>query len=129
MVSLYKPEYCEQLIAHMAKGYSFETFGADISVSRRTLYNWEEAHPDFKEAKEIGYLKCQKWWETQGVDGVWNHFEQSTLNTGVFVFNMKNRFGWRDAHKIDVDGKLTLEQLVLGSYPKDDGKNNDHNRG
>lgn len=112
----YQPEFCEQLIAHMGKGYSYETFAATINTSRKTLYAWEETHPEWKEAKANAFEKCQHWWETQAIDGVWNHPEQSTLNTGVFVFNMKNRFGWRDAHKIDVDGKLTLEQLVLGSY-------------
>lgn len=121
--SKYDEAYCEQLVAHMSKGYSFESFAGVISVTKRRLYEWEEKHPEFAEAKEIAFAKCQLHWETQAIDGTWNHPEQSTLNVGVWVFNMKNRFGWRDAHKLEVDGKLTLEQLVLGSYG--DNKNND----
>ncbi len=46
----YRPEYCQQLITHMAKGGSFESFGADANCHRGTLYDWEAAHPDFADA-------------------------------------------------------------------------------
>lgn len=120
--SKYLPEYCDQLIEHMRKGYSFEAFAADLSVGRSTLYEWEKAHPEFKQAKEIGHEKCLKHWETIALDGVWNHPEQASVNTGIFVFNMKNRFGWRDVSKVDIDGSLTLEHLVLGSMKPGDKK-------
>ena len=55
MKSLYRPEYCEMLITHMAQGHSFQSFGAIAKVSRRTLFNWIHQHNDFKEAKEIGF--------------------------------------------------------------------------
>lgn len=111
----YKPDYCEMLIDHMSRGFSYESFAGKISVCRGTLYIWEKEHEAFFNAKKIGVAKCLEWWETQAIDGVWTHPNGSALNTGVWCFNMRNRFNWRNNDKIEVDGKLTLEQLVLGS--------------
>jgi hypothetical protein len=50
----YKKEHCEKLIAHLSRGYSFESFGAEIKVGRSTMYDWLKVHPEWKEAKEVG---------------------------------------------------------------------------
>lgn len=93
--SLYKEHYCQMLIEHMASGYSFETFGAVVDVNRDTLYEWASVHKEFSDAKGKAVLKCQYFWEGLGIKGVWSS-KESSLNTGVFCFNMKHRFGWRD---------------------------------
>lgn len=104
----YLPEYCEQLIAHMAQGYSFESFAGVLGVSKQTLYTWSEKHPEFLDAKNIATSKCRVWWERAGIEGLFNTSERDgdttssrSLNTGVWVFNMKNRFKeeWRDKHE------------------------------
>lgn len=93
--SLYKPEYCEKLIEHMSSGLSFETFGASIDVCRATVFNWVNEHPEFLDAKKKAFDKCQIFWEKIGVEGIWDTKEKS-LNTGNYVFQMKNRFKWND---------------------------------
>lgn len=123
--SKYDPKFCEELVSHMSQGLSFESFGGVAKVGRATLYEWLEKHEEFKEAKELAETCCLLWWEKLAVEHVVQYSEGASINTGVFVFNMKNRFNWRDTKNIDVDGKLTLEQLVLGSY----GGNNDKNNG
>lgn len=87
----------------MAKGLSFESFGGVIQVARQTLYDWAKAHPDFHKAKEIGHTASMLFWEKEGVEGLWTLTEREgpvtttrTLNSTVWIFNMKNRFGWRD---------------------------------
>lgn len=52
----YKPEYCEMLIEHMAKGHSFESFGGVVLCGVRTLYDWAERFPEFAEAKAIAQM-------------------------------------------------------------------------
>jgi len=42
------------LVEHMSKGHSFESFGAVVNVGRKTLYDWADNNPEFKEAKELG---------------------------------------------------------------------------
>lgn len=68
--TLYVPEYCDQLVAHMGEGLSFESFAGVVNVSKQTLYNWAEAHAEFLDAKERGVEKCRLWWERLGIQGV-----------------------------------------------------------
>jgi len=104
MPSGYAAEHCDDLIEHMSAGLSFASFAGKLRVARQTLYNWEKAHPEFKEAHEIGLAACLLFWEQTGIEGLWNVTEydggkpsySKTLNATVWIFNMKNRFQWRD---------------------------------
>lgn len=84
----YKPEYCEMLYDHLAKGYSYETFGVTIGVTKSTLYEWEKVHKDFSDAKKVGIGANQLYWEAQGRSGM----RSKTFHSGVWIYNMKNRF-------------------------------------
>ena len=117
----YKPEYCEQLVEHMSKGFSYTTFGAVIDVSLECLYEWERVHPEFSEAKKRAFQKCQLHWETEGKKGMWNtsgEGQHENLNTTFWIYNMKCRFpkDFRDIqeHQFttkEVD-KLDRKQLI-----------------
>lgn len=139
-LSKYDPEFPTLLIKHMERGLSFETFGATagLRVTRKTLYNWLQAHPEFQEAYEIGRRISQEWWERLGIAiavddpkyqleilGVEPFLKKRTTrmiqggpvmdvieeyhvprgNTGAWIFNMKNRFGWRDLTDITSGGE------------------------
>lgn len=95
------PEYCELLIQHMDKGYSFEAFGAHANCSKDTLYLWLSEYPDFLDARKEGESKCRRFWEELGIRGIQGEF--MGFGQSVYIFNMKNRFGWRDA--IDLNAK------------------------
>jgi hypothetical protein len=131
----YKPEYCEQLINHMAEGLSYETFGVTIGVSRATLYVWENAknddgtpkHPEWIAAKKQGFEACQIFYERVGrnmllglvdkktdpVTGKETVIDYTKGNTTVWVFNMKNRFNWRDKVDHTSDNKPMRESVVI----------------
>jgi hypothetical protein len=55
----YKPEYCQMLIDHMEKVYSFESFAGVIGVARETIYLWRKTHPEFLHAHNVGKMKVQ----------------------------------------------------------------------
>lgn len=117
------PEYCEKLINHMAEGYSFESFAGLVGVSRRTIYNWE-AHPKFKEAKEIGFEKCRLFWERLGIVNIISDGEtKQSLNTGAWIYNMKVRFPeWRADGPLKDEDKNDLtprDQAVLDELAKE----------
>lgn len=59
----YRAEYCKQLVDHMAQGFGFGSFGAEIDVGRQTLYDWCEQYPEFKKARERGKAKRQMFFE------------------------------------------------------------------
>jgi hypothetical protein len=99
----------------MAKGLSFESFAGRIGVSRRVLYDWLDAHEEFLHAKEIGAEKSLLRWEMAGIRGYFAEkirddealsgfrTDKQELIPAVWIFNMKNRFGWRDRQKDEVD--------------------------
>jgi len=100
----------------MKQGLSFESFGGVAGVARSTLYEWVKAHPEFKAAKEIGTEASRLWWENTGISGIWNESSRDpeggthskSLNSSVWIFNMKNRFGWRDKVEVSGDEKRPL---------------------
>lgn len=105
--SLYRKEYCQLLIDHMAQGYSFASFAGIVGTSTQTIYDWCKQHTDFLDAKKIATAKCRIYWEKMGNDnavsttiverdGNTSRSEQRQLNTGVWIFNMRNRFRWHD---------------------------------
>lgn len=95
--SLYKPEYCEQLIQHMEwDGKSFESFAAAINVGIRTLYVWEKEYPEFLQAKEIGMAKAQAYWEEIGATNV--HSPSNSWSPTPWMFIMRCRFKYRDGY-------------------------------
>ena len=100
--SKYDVKYCQQLIDHMAQGFSFESFGAVINVDESTLFNWIQDYPEFFQSKKEAFTKSRLFWEAIGID-------QAKLGVGnstSFVFNMKNRFPkeWRDKQDLTLGG-------------------------
>lgn len=98
--SKYQPNYCEMLIEHMSTGLSYECFAGDLSVSKDTLYEWEKVHPEFSDAKRIGIEKCRKFWEKLGIAGAAGKIKN--FSAAAYIFNMKNRFAWRDQVQLSV---------------------------
>ncbi len=120
----YKAEFCERLIAHMAKGLPYETFSAEIEVGRDSLYEWEKKHPEFadakKRAREKQYLALAQTGMagmvgqittvtsrttktiTRKVDGrevteqTVHETYAPSFNAAAWIFYMKNCQGWRD---------------------------------
>ena len=86
---------------------SFDSFAAITNCSRQTLYNWAEQFPEFSEAKEIADEKCLFFWEKIGVAGVLG--KHKWFNPTAWIFNMKNRFGWRDLGQVTNTGVVTVQ--------------------
>lgn len=94
----YEPRFCEELIAHMKGGYSFESFAGAVGVCRKTIYNWEMEHPEFLHAKSIATELRRFFWEKQSVRAVMG----GKCNPAVLIFTLKNALGWRD--KVELSG-------------------------
>ena len=131
----YKKEYCDELIEHMSKGLSYEAFAGAIGVCKQTLYTWEKEHEDFVDAKRRAVEACRIFWEKLGIDHILNETEyqggSKSLNASVWIFNMKNRFLWRDRQpeevaqinnysKLDDDDLDRIIEEKLGRLKKDD---------
>ena len=98
--SSFKPEYCEQLIQYMSGGLSFEAFAGHLGVAVSTIWQWEQEHEKFAEAKKVGYALGLEFWEKLGRNAAAG--KVPNFNATVWIFNMKNRYQWRDRHEIQV---------------------------
>lgn len=108
----YKVEYCEMLVEHMSEGLSFESFASKVDSHRETLYSWAKKYEDFANAKKKGKEKCLEFWESMGRSGAAGKLPG--FNAAAWIFNMKNRFLWRDRQDI-ITTDLTEKKSITES--------------
>lgn len=84
----------------MSKGYSKEAVAGAIGISEDTLYTWIKKYPEFSESIKDGEARSRVFWEGLGIDYILGGPQDVKLNATVWIFNMKNRFGWRDLQEI-----------------------------
>ena len=72
-----------------------ETLIEDDADFRRTV----------KESKDL----CQVWWERQGRK---MSCGESDGNATTWIFNMKNRFGWKDKTETEHTGNVAVTQIT-----------------
>ena len=100
--SKYDPAYCGEVRQYGEDGYSTSAMAAKLKVSRQTLYNWAESHPEFAAALDQGIALAGAWWEdrlrdiARGEDG----------NATAAIFGVKNRSrdDWRDVSGVELSG-------------------------
>lgn len=77
-----------------------------LGIGKQAWYTLLETNGEFSETISVCHDLCQVWWEktgrkmATGADG----------NATVWVFNMKNRFGWHDKQSFDhssADGSMS----------------------
>jgi hypothetical protein len=107
----YRPEYCEQVIAHMSEGASLTSFAASVNCSRATMNVWMGAHPEFLESVNVGKAKCADWWEKRGRMGA--NGEQD-VNPTLVIFGLKNMAPdeWREKQELQHSGSIDLNKIT-----------------
>lgn len=110
----YKPEYCDAVIEHMARGASLTSFAAEIDVCRATITEWAGVHPEFLAAVKIAKAKCAAWWERLGREGA----KGAPANPTLVIFGLKNMAPeeWRDRKELDhssSDGTMAPTRIEI----------------
>lgn len=112
----YHPDLCMMLINHMSQGFDFESFAAKLEyMTAARLYDWTNRHKSFAEAKKVGEALCKQWWINMGRGAVGGKIPN--FNASVWIFTMKNMFGWRDKHDIKskhTDVKEVVHTVEIG---------------
>lgn len=124
----YKPEYCQQLIAHMKSGMSFESFGAIPEVCADTLYHWCTIHPEFSEAKKLGKVYELRFWETiarHSAMGMNLKIGNETMrpkesNPTLIIFTMKCKFPKLYRDHLKVDAEINVTDKTFDDLPNDE---------
>lgn len=104
----YHKDMCIKAEEVLAGGESLAAICAELDISRTTLYEWRDTHPEFREAIESGLQKAQRVWEKIGRNGIEGNYEK--FNGAPWIFTMKNRF--RDDYKEDKEPKSESTTII-----------------
>lgn len=107
----YKPEMCQIAINEMADGASKCEVAGVLGVTESTIYEWVKDHKEFSEAIKEGEQLSAAWWQAKGR----KNLENKDFSATLWYMNMKNRFGWKDKHDVNLDGNMNL--TVVSSIP------------
>lgn len=84
--SKYDPAYCEAILKHCEDGSSISSFAASLNVSRSTITQWGNEHPEFSSAVKAAKAKVAAWYDKTArkvaVDG--------GGNATICIFGLKN---------------------------------------
>ena len=58
---------------------------------------WLDEEPEFSETIKKGRRLSEAWWQRLGREGAAG---VRSINVPSWIFNMKNRFGWKDKHEL-----------------------------
>ena len=105
----YKSEYAEKLVEHMAKGFSFSSFAAEINKPLSTIKRWKENIPKFQKAFEIGRSKAQYHWERIGLLALQGGLR--TVKSETIVRSVEKDAGGRDVR--DSKGKVVVHEETI----------------
>jgi len=100
---------CQSFCDHISQGFSMNSWPEAHDDTVRT---YMEKYPeDFdKEMIERAQRESLLFWETMGIEGTRGKIP--FFNAGSWIFNMKNRAGWRDKVDHDHGGKVELVTIV-----------------
>ena len=87
-----RSDWKETILAIAAEGGSAVEIRVALGISQSLWERFIAESDDFSVTVKTAHDACQTWWEKNGrklaVDG--------GGNSAIYIFNMKNRFGWRD---------------------------------
>ncbi len=86
----------------LAKGHSLAACAGAIGVSRDTIYEWKEVHPEFSDIIKRGQMKSVLAWEQKLFD-----VARGEGNATAVIFGLKNRAKdeWSDMTRAEITGK------------------------
>lgn len=104
--SKYDPVYCDKIVDHCKEGASLLSFAAEIDVSRSTLNEWAEHHPEFSDAVKRAKAKSAAWWEKLARSNAVTGDGNATL----CIFGLKNMGPeeWADKQLVGSDPENPL---------------------
>lgn len=103
----YSDELCERAVKLGMIGKSWSAIAREFGISRNTLYEWEAAHPAFRDALSRARAAAQAWWE----DDIQGNRKAKHYQAQTVARLMGAQFeDYRERAQLDVT--LNLEGLV-----------------
>lgn len=119
--------YFDDIIEMMKeKGMSKKEVMAEFGITPSVHTRFMRDYPKYKEAFDTGQFFAEAWWMKQGRENL----ENKGFNTGVYAFQMKNRYKWRDVPIVVGGNERTLadqlkEKEIMDKFKKPEEKKNE----
>jgi len=78
---------------------------AEFGISDDLWYRWIAEDQEFSRTYKAAKAACHAKWEAMGRKMAFGEVEG---NPTTWIFNMKNRFNWRDKQDVDHSGQIDL---------------------
>lgn len=107
----YDPKFCDAAVTFLKDGYSVAAFAGSIGVSKSTIYQWIEIHPEFSDAIKQGQAAAILWWEDRARAIANGHDGNATIT----IFGLKNRAPdeWRDKTETEHSGGVKIDGISM----------------
>ncbi|QZA71246.1 terminase small subunit [Pseudomonas phage AH02] len=94
-----------RFLAMGKEGCSDVEIRAEFGISDDLWYRWIAEDEEFSRTYKLSKAACHAKWEEMGRKMA---FGQVEGNPTTWIFNMKNRFNWRDKQDVDHSGQIDL---------------------
>jgi hypothetical protein len=111
----YDPRFTQLVIEDMAQGYSFGGFAGRIGVSRKTINDWREKHPEFDQACSRAQAARLRWWEEKALEVMRTGGQGSQGQMAIFGLVNAGREDWQHKQQVEISGQVTLADVVEAS--------------
>ncbi len=91
----YDPKFCELVVKEMGQGKTLNEFAHKIGVHKDTIFEWRKVHSVFSDSIKRGRMAGEAWWMRQARRNLVLS-RSLQFNTAVWIFAMKNMFGWEE---------------------------------
>lgn len=91
------------------EGCSDVEIRAEFGISDCLWYRWIDEDEEFSRTAKIAKAACHAKWEEMGRKMA---FGQVDGNPTTWIFNMKNRFNWKDKTETDQSVKLQVTEMT-----------------
>ena len=103
--SKYKPEMAAKTVTLQSEGLSLYEVCAELGINLDTIYDWSDPtspryNYEYSEALKAADIMYKAWWTKQGRIGL----RDKEFNTSLWIFNAKNRIGYRDTVDVTSGG-------------------------
>lgn len=113
----YTPDLVDRVPAMFEEGESIAEVCMELGVSKDAFNKWREKYPEFNAAVKDGLARSEAWWIKLGRLGGSGLVK---IQPATWVFNMKNRFDWRDKTETEHKGEVSSKLVIGGpSNPED----------
>ena len=109
----YLAEHCAAVVELGKQGKSLVQIASALDVTKQTLANWSDVHPEFFAAMTQARVHSQAWWENAGQDNLLLAPGQGTFNASVWSRSMAARFpeDWRENKGVELSGAVQIGRV------------------